>query len=149
MAMALTCALGCPGKPAAQSPAKASSTTPPPRSDGAPVDPDAPLGIAACDTYVDRYTRCMERMDEASLPSARAAFRQTRASWHRALRSPDGKTLVGEACAQALAAIPAVCGGAPLETVREGGARDLGTPDPRKPDPGTQEGGTPPTPVIR
>jgi hypothetical protein len=62
----------------------------------------APLGVAACDDYLQKYEACVSaRVPEAARDSLLKSLAASREAWRQAIASPGGADALAAACTQA------------------------------------------------
>lgn len=93
--------VAAPAGKAAASEAKAADAASDKKDDGA-----AKIGIAACEEYVAKYLKCIEKMPEAAREPARQGLKQMSDSWKAAATAENSEAL-GNACKQAMEAAKA------------------------------------------
>lgn len=59
----------------------------PPAKPEAPARDDSPIGVAACDRFLERMAACLPRLPESEREATRQQLASTRAGWREATRA--------------------------------------------------------------
>ena len=67
------------------------------------------FGVPECDTYIKKYSACIDKLAPAAQGASRQALDQSRAAWKQAAATEQGKAALGASCKAASdAAAPAM-----------------------------------------
>lgn len=61
----------------------------------------AAIGVSACDEYITKYRKCLEKAPAAAKDSMTAAFEQATEAWKKSAATADGKRALAVACKNA------------------------------------------------
>jgi len=85
-------------KPAETKPAE---TKPAEAPAAAPAAGGDKIGVAACDEWMEKYTKCInDKVPEAARQQMKDAMKQTTDTWKQTASTPEGKQALENACKQ-------------------------------------------------
>ena len=64
-----------------------------------PADADGPVGVAACDEWVEKYLVCIDgKAPEAARAQMKIAVGQTKGTWRKTAETANGRAALATAC---------------------------------------------------
>ena len=98
-------AVGCEQELGPETRSRTRETSGAPRAKAAPAPSppaataDGPVGVAACDEWVERYVLCVDgKAPEAARASMKVAIGQTKSTWRKTAQTPEGRAALTTAC---------------------------------------------------
>jgi hypothetical protein len=101
LALSAVVAAGCSGDNAGAPPPSTAAAAPVTAA-AAPAVAPGDFGVPACDSYMRKYTACVEsKVPEQGRAMMRQSIEQTRAAWKQAASTPQGRDGLALGCTQA------------------------------------------------